>query len=119
MKNTLTMVILIGFITGICNGIFGSGGGTVLVPCMVMFLGVKENKAHATAISVILPLSIISVFFYFYKNMIDWSLTLKVALGSSIGGYIGARILNKFSDRTLRIIFGISMIIASVRMVFW
>jgi uncharacterized protein len=119
MKAILHKTFLIGLVTGVCNGIFGAGGGTILVPAMVIFLGVKENKAHATAISVILPLSLISSYFYISRGLIDWNLTMKVAAGSIIGGYIGSRILNKFSDCTLRRIFGASMLIAAVRMVFW
>lgn len=119
MKRQMLKIFLIGLLTGLCNGIFGSGGGTILVPAMVIFLGVRENKAHATAISVILPLSLISIYFYFSKGLIDWNLTLRVALGSVIGGYIGSRILNRFSDCTLRRIFGASMLVAAVRMVFW
>lgn len=109
---------MIGTAAGFFNGLFGSGGGTIVVPAMVFLLGVEEVKAHATAIAVILPLSIISSVIYFNNNLIDWKLTINVALGSIIGGYIGARILNRFPGNVLRKIFGISMIAAALRMVF-
>jgi uncharacterized membrane protein YfcA len=84
---------------------------------MVFLFGIKENKAHATAITVILPLSLISIGFYFFSKNINWSLALYVAIGSTLGGYLGSRVLNKFSDCTLRKIFGLSMIIAGIRLV--
>jgi uncharacterized membrane protein YfcA len=117
MKKNILKILIIGFFAGLCNGVFGSGGGTILVPAMVFLLDVRENKAHATAISVILPLSVISSFFYINKNLVDINLTIKVAIASTVGGYIGSIILNKFSDGLLRKIFGISMIIAAIRMV--
>lgn len=117
MRKNFIKISLIGLMAGLCNGIFGSGGGTILVPAMVIMLGIKENKAHATAIAVIMPLSVISSFFYISSNKVNWNLTYQVAIGSIIGGYIGSRILNKFSDGTLRKIFGFSMIAAAIRMV--
>jgi uncharacterized membrane protein YfcA len=111
-------IIAIGVLAGFFNGLFGSGGGTILVPAMVSLLGVDQQKAHATAISVILPLSIVSSLIYFKNNFADWNLSINVIFGSTIGGYIGAKILNRFSANALRKIFGISMIIAAFRMVF-
>lgn len=111
-------IIIIGIITGFINGLFGSGGGTIVVPAMVLLLGVEQHRAHASAIAVILPLSILSAAIYYGNNLVDWKLTFNVAIGGMIGGCIGAKILNKFSANTLRKIFGISMIIAAIRMVF-
>ncbi|KRQ87502.1 Sulfite exporter TauE/SafE [Caloramator mitchellensis] len=118
MKDKIKLY-LIGFITGIFNGLFGSGGGTVLVPSMTHFLKTEQHKAHATAIAVILPLSIISSLLYVNKGYVDWNLTLKVVIANMIGGYIGSKILNKFTDGTLKLIFGIFMIAAAIRMVFF
>jgi len=109
--------ILIGIVTGAANGLFGSGGGTIAVPAMVLILGAEEHKAHATAISIILPLTVISAFFYITNNYVDWDLTFKVTLGGILGGYIGAKLLNICPSRILRKIFAVFMIIAAVRMI--
>lgn len=55
---------VIGLVTGIANGLFGSGGGTIVVPAMVLLLKEEEHVAHATAISIILPLTLVSAFIY-------------------------------------------------------
>lgn len=111
--------IAIGLVTGAANGLFGSGGGTIAVPAMVLLLGADEHKAHATAISIILPLTVVSVFFYVSGSFVDWRLTYKVVLGGLAGGYIGARLLQKCPADLLRRIFAVFMIFAGLRMVFW
>ena len=109
--------ILIGAVTGFANGLFGSGGGTIVVPCMERFLGVEEHKAHATAIAIILPLSLLSIAFYVWKTDVLWSVALWASLGGVIGGFIGAKLLDKVSGKWLHRIFGLFMIIAAVRMI--
>lgn len=109
--------VLIGTITGVANGLFGSGGGTIAVPAMVHFLGAEEHKAHATAIAVILPLTVVSSVFYISKGYADWGLIIRVTLGGMVGGYIGARLLNKCPDKLLRKIFAIFMAAAGIRMI--
>lgn len=117
IKNNLLILAAVGLSTGFVNGLFGSGGGTIAVPAMVFLMGIREQTAHATAIAVILPLSVISSVIYFKNSFVDWNLTLIVSLGGMVGAYIGAKILNRFSESALRKIFGISMIAAAIRMV--
>lgn len=109
---------IIGLAVGIVNGLFGSGGGTVLVPCMEKFLKTKPQKAHASAIAVILPLSVISAFLYVNKLSVDIKSLLLVCGGGIAGGFIGAKLLGKISGRWLHIIFGIFMLLGAVRMIF-
>lgn len=106
----------IGIITGFANGLFGSGGGTVVVPCMEKYLGINAHKSHATAIAVILPLSVLSAVIYVFKSDVPWAETAAVSIGGVIGGFIGAKLLNKISGRWLHIIFGAAMLGAAVRM---
>lgn len=109
--------IVIGIATGVANGLFGSGGGTIAVPAMIFLLDAEEHKAHATAISIILPLTITSAFFYISGNYVDWTLTVKVMLGGIVGGYIGARLLKICPGNLLRKIFAAFMILAAFRMI--
>ena len=106
----------IGLVTGAANGLFGSGGGTIAVPAMVLLLGADDHKAHATAISIILPLTVVSSFFYISNSYVDWGLTVKVALGGLVGGYVGARLLQICPSKLLRKIFAAFMIVAGIRM---
>ncbi len=108
---------IIGIVTGVVNGLFGSGGGTVLVPCMERFLKTEAQKAHATAIAVILPLSVISAFLYINRLSVDIKSLLLVCGGGIVGGFIGAKLLGKISAKWLHIIFGVFMLAGAVRMI--
>ncbi len=108
----------VGIAAGIANGLFGSGGGTIAVPAMVFLLGEEEHRAHATAILIILPLTLVSTYFYLSKSFVDWNITWRAMVGGAAGGAIGALILNKFPAGILRKLFGIFMIIAALRMIF-
>lgn len=108
-----------GIAAGFLNGLFGSGGGTVIVPFMEEFLKVDEQKSHATAIIIIFGFTIVSLFFYGGKNYLDWKLALMVSAGGVVGGFVGAKLLAKLSGSIIRKIFGAFMVAAAVRMVFW
>ncbi len=111
-------VLLIGFIAGLINGLFGAGGGTIIVPALNFIFQIPQHKCHATAISIILPFTIISSFIYCKHGFTSINTTVTVTLGGIIGSIIGSKSLNKLSDKHLRKIFGIFMILAAIRMVF-
>ena len=113
MKN-----FLIGIFSGFINGLLGSGGGTVVVPALEVFKKTETHKAHATAISIILPLSAVSALIYCIKGTLNPQAILYVALGSIPGSLIGAKLLKKLSSRFLNRLFGAVMIAAAVRMMF-
>lgn len=107
----------IGIAAGVANGLFGSGGGTIVVPAMVILLGEEEHRAHSTALLIILPLTVVSAFYYVSNRYMDWNITWKAMVGGVVGGVIGAYLLNKCPTGWLRKIFGIFMIIAAFRMI--
>lgn len=121
MKKQKTFTIkntFIGLFTGFINGSFGSGGGTLLVPILNDIIKLEEHKSHATALAIIIFLTTASATIYISKGTYDLALTGKVAIGSIIGGIIGAKLLCKLTGRFLRIAFGIIMIVAAIRMIF-
>ena len=117
MKTLNKKAALIGIVTGFANGLFGSGGGTIVVPAMEKFMNVETKKSHATAIAVILPLSVVTAFIYLKNVDIDWQSVIFVSIGGVFGGYVGAKALNKISSLWIHRIFGIFMIIAAARMI--
>lgn len=110
--------ILIGLVSGVLNGLFGAGGGSVVVPAMEIFLKMDEKKSHATAIAVILVISIVSAFFYVRGGYFDFKLWLPVTAGGIFGGALGAKLLSKISVKWLKIIFGSVIVLTAVKMIF-
>ena len=111
--------VAIGLVTGFANGLFGSGGGTIVVPAMERFLKVEEHKAHATAIAVILPLSLLSLGIYLWKTGLGevWQIAFWASVGGLVGGIVGAKLLGRISGIWLHRIFGAFMLAAAVRMI--
>ena len=109
--------MLVGIVTGLANGLFGSGGGSLLVPAMQRYLGTQTHKSHATAIAVILPLSVVSIIVYVFSSEVPWLVVMWVSIGGLAGGLLGALLLNKFSSSWLHKFFGLFMIAAAIKMV--
>lgn len=117
MYNRPLKFILIGLVTGFINGLFGSGGGILVVPALVFILGLQDYKAHATAISIILPISIISTIIYLKNSIIRLDIALIVGIGAIIGSFIGAKFLKKIPVPMLRKIFGGIIVYTAIRMI--
>ena len=115
MKNTFKLMIF-GALAGLCNGLFGSGGGMVVVPFLKK-TGLSAVKAHATAIAVILPLTVLSIWRYSSFGSFDTKVLTLVCIGGVAGGITGSKLLKKFSPRFLRYGFSAVVIVAAVRMV--
>lgn len=117
-KKDVIISIIFGVFVGFVNGFFGGGGGMIVVPVLIFLLGLEDKKAHATAILVILPISVCSAVVYLLNNTIKFDKLLYTGAGFIVGGIIGALLLNKINNKVLRIIFSIIMVVAGVKMLF-
>ncbi len=108
--------ILVGGVTGFVNGIFGGGGGMLVVPMLNYILGYNQKEAHATAILIILPLSIASGLFYSAYGKVDVKIFFPVAIGVVAGGVVGALLLKKLSSKWVLIIFSLVMAFAGIKL---
>lgn len=106
--------LILGAAAGVLNGLFGSGGGVAVVP-MLEKADIKPQKAHATSIAIILPLSIVSVAFYLWKQNFDLMKALVYIPGGLLGAVVGSLLLKKIPNDLLRRIFGVLIILSSAR----
>lgn len=107
-----------GALTGIANGLFGGGGGMIAVPFLEKIARYPAPAAHATAIAVILPASLVSGVVYLFGGLVRLSVLLPVALGVAAGGVLGARLLPVLPEKTVSLLFALFMLAAGLRMIF-
>ena len=111
--------VLTGLIAGICNGLFGGGGGMIVVPMLEKLLDKKTKTAHATAILIILPMSILSALIYSANYSVRAGEVIPVCVGVTAGGVLGALLLKKMSSKILVVIFSVLMAGAGVKLLFF
>ena len=107
----LTFGLAIGFV----NGLLGAGGGMIAVP-LLKRAGLEQKSAHANAVAVILPISILSAVFYIIKDYVSISNALIYMPTGVIGALLGTYFLKKISALWLKRIFGFFMVYAGVRL---
>lgn len=109
-------VVTLSLIVGCLNGLFGGGGGMLVVPILSGLCGLEVKKAHASAIVAILPLCIASAIVYWTAGYFDWKIGAFAGIGVVIGGAIGSAGLKKISSGTLSALFYGIMLAAGVKM---
>lgn len=109
--------MIIGIIAGVINGLFGSGGGMIIVPALAALTDMEQYKAHATSIAVILPITLMSSLIYYTGKYIDFNIAWTTAAGGIAGGLVGAYFLKKIPARMLRVVFGVFIILSALRMI--
>ena len=110
--------ICIGIAAGMLNGIFGAGGGTLVVPALTFFFKEPQVKAQSTAIAIMLGLSLVSAIIYMQGDVLDTRITFLTGIGSVAGGLLGAYVLVKIKPKWLSKIFGVVMILSAIRLFF-
>lgn len=106
---------MIGLIAGGLNGLFGAGGGVMVVP-LLEHAGIEARKSHATSIAIIASLSLVSCAFYFLKQSVPFEDAWGYLPFGLIGAIVGAMLLKRIPNRLLKRIFGAVMIISAVRL---
>ena len=101
---SIIVLIVVGMLVGVLSGMFGIGGGTVIVPALV-WLGLSQRNAAATSTLAIVPTSISGVISYATGGHVDWLAAALLFCGMFIGGQIGSWLLSRLPELVLRWIF--------------
>jgi hypothetical protein len=116
--STIFVLILIGFFAGMLSGFVGIGGGVIIVPALIFFLGLSQHEAQGTSLFVLMmPVVGLAVYNYWRENSINWNYGFIIALAFVVGGFLGSKISLKMSPSVVKLVFGVIMAYVSVRMI--
>lgn len=113
-----TVLVVVGGLAGFVNGFLGGGGGVAVLALLLAVLKLHQKSAQATALLVILPLTVVSAAVYIFQGSVQWTPTLWATLGVVAGGILGALILAKLKGNTAKIIFAVVLIAGGIKMLF-
>lgn len=117
-RPSLIVLALLGALTGLLSGVFGIGGGVVLVPMLVMFLGFEQRLAAGTSVAAILPAAVVGGIGYAVQGNVDWIAAVLLAAGVVVGAQIGSYLLARVPTGFLRWMFMVFLLAVVVSLWF-
>ena len=122
MNTTLIIsLIVIGLLGGMLSGMFGIGGGVIMVPLMVFLLSFTQHQAQGTSLAVLsFPVAFVAAYNYYTSgdNIVDWKFAAIIAASFIIGGYLGSKLAITINQTLLKKLFSIMLLIAAIKMFF-
>ena len=121
----LLTVLLIGLSAGILSGLVGVGGGIIMVPALIFFMGYTQHQAQGTSLGVLtLPVVIIaSVYYYHQCQKLGTPMDLRVigllAIGFVAGGYFGSKLALSLNTEMLKKIFAVILFYTAIKLMGW
>ncbi len=114
---TLVILLLTGLTAGILGGFIGVGGGIIIVPAMIYFMGMNQFEAQGTSLAMMLPpIGILAVWNYHKAEAVDMKAAMILAAAFIVGGYLGSRMSLRLDPNKVKLGFGIFMLLVAVRM---
>ena len=113
-------LITLGLVAGILSGLVGIGGGIIIIPALVLLFGFTQHQAQGTTLAMMVPpVGILAAYTYWKSGHVDIKTAALICLGFLIGGLIGAKFANNLSNVVLEKVFGISLLIIAIKMIFF
>jgi uncharacterized membrane protein YfcA len=108
-------VLLAGVTGGIASGMFGIGGGVILVPILGLLLGFSQHRAQGTSlVALIPPTGLLAVIAYSHAGYVSWQTGLLLIPGVFLGGIVGGSIAEKIPSAKMRRIFAVLMLLLGI-----
>lgn len=116
--NAVILLLVTGVITGFLSGMMGVGGGAVMIPAMVIFVGLDQHTAQGSSLLTMVPTGIAGAWTHFHLGNVRTRLLGSLIAGVVIGTYLGGNIAHLMQEGTLRIVFGIFLLVTGIRNMF-
>lgn len=117
---TQLLYVTIGLFVGLCAGFMGIGGGLILIPLLIYGFGLTQHQAQGTSLAIMIPpITFLAALRYYYSGNVKVNMAIFIAAGFAIGGLIGADLVQRIPDLVLRKIFGLILLLVSVKMLFF
>jgi len=114
------ILVIIGLAAGMLSGLFGIGGGVVVVPALIFFVGMTQHEAQGTSLGLmLLPVGILAAYNYHKSGNLDIKTGVIIALAFVIGGYFGSKLSLGISEHMLKRIFGVLMLLIALKLIFF
>ena len=124
-KNTMTaeliiIILLIGLFAGILSGLVGVGGGLIIVPALIFFLGFNQHQAQGTSLGLLLlPVGILAVINYYNKGNVDVKVVAIMSIAFIAGGWMGSKLALRLPEDTVKKIFAIFLFYSAFKLLKW
>ncbi len=116
---TLFILIAIGIFAGLLSGLVGVGGGVIIVPALIYFLGLTQHQAIGTSLFILLlPVGILAVLNYYKAENINFAFGTVIAIAFVVGGYFGSKLSLKLSSDMVKIIFGFFLLYVAIKVLY-
>ena len=112
------LYVALGLVAGVLGGMFGIGGGSILIPALVFFFGLTQHQAQGTTLAIMVPpIGLLAALRYYYSGNVKLGMAGFICAGFLVGGLIGAQLIQNVPDALLKKLFGIFLLIVSLRMI--
>lgn len=121
MTTELVLILLaIGMAAGMLSGLVGVGGGIIVVPALVFFLGFTQHEAQGTSLGLLLlPVGILAVINYYNKGFIDIKVVIIMSIAFVIGSWFGSKLALSLPQDTVKKVFAIFLLYTAIKMLTW
>lgn len=116
--NQLIILLCIGLVAGILSGMVGIGGGIIIVPALVYFLGFTQHQAQGTTLfTFLLPIGLLGVYNYYQAGHVDFKTALIIASTFFIGSFLGSKFAISIDQQLMKRVFGVIILLLSIKMI--